>query len=432
MNFLLVCWPKTNIIHRIKQQYGLNTLTLVRRLEKTFLKLTKVDLDIIFLKQCQRDKLLPTFCKLKPANKHNLSHKDLTSLQEHLLSLELEAKYRNRTMLNKAYSQLLKDVRTSVSFITYISIRRLIRSSAKNLDFKISNRHSTKLESLRKKKGSHTHFLDLSNIVVNLSSTKLSDTEVDILSRGLAYSVPPLHLDKTDIMTSFEGLFGQVLRVKIDNNTDSIKHKFRSLCFNYIYGYNSQQFSNLTKAEQNSLKHLTKRDDIVFCKPDKSNGVVILDKVNYIKKVYTIIDDKTKFKMLERDPTGSRESSLQRYLRFLKNQGILDDAVYEGIRPVGSVPGRIYGLPKIHKNQSPLRPIISSINTYTYKLSRFLVDILKPLTVNDFSAKDSFSFVNEILSIKSAPYMCSFDVVSLFTNIPLDQTINICIRKLFE
>ena len=60
------------------------------------------------------------------------------------------------------------------------------------------------------------------------------------------------------------------------------------------------------------------------------------------------------------------------------------------------------------------------------------MDILKPLTVNDFSVKDSFSFVNEILSIKSAPYMCSFDVVSLFTNIPLDQTINICIRKLFE
>ena len=148
-------------------------------------------------------------------------------------------------------------------------------------------------------------------------------------------------------MTSFESFLGQVFPVKLDNNTDSIN---RSLCL--IHLWILQQFSNLTKAEQNSLKHLTKRADIVFYKPDKSNGVVILDKADYINKVYTIIDDKTKLKMLDRD--SSRESCFHRYLRFLKNQGTLDDAVCEEIRPVGSVQGRIYGLPKINKHQFPL------------------------------------------------------------------------------
>ena len=51
--------------------------------------------------------------------------------------------------------------------------------------------------------------------------------------------------------------------------------------------------------------------------------------------------------------------------------------------------------------------------------------------MNDFSVKDSFSFVSEILSVRSAWYMCSFDVVGLFTNIPLDQTINIMYQETF-
>ena len=36
------------------------------------------------------------------------------------------------------------------------------------------------------------------------------------------------------------------------------------------------------------------------------------------------------------------------------------------------------------------------------------------------------------MSVKDIPFMCSFDVVSLYTNIPVDQTIEICLNKLFK
>ena len=132
------------------------------------------------------------------------------------------------------------------------------------------------------------------------------------------------------------------------------------------------------------------------------------------------------------DPTDKREASLQRYLGVLKNKGALDDNTYKLIRPCGSNPARLYGLSKLYKQNIPLHPIVSAIGSYTYNLPKFLTDILKPIASNKYTVKDSFSFTNELLSISSVTFMCSFDVVSLFTNIPIDKTIDICLNKLFQ
>ena len=91
---------------------------------------------------------------------------------------------------------------------------------------------------------------------------------------------------------------------------------------------------------------------------------------------------------------------------------------------------------KVHKpvtDRCPsLRPILSAINTPSYKLAKFLVPLLTPLTSNDFTIKDSVSFAEEVSSLDSAYYMTSFDIESLFTIIPLEETINICVDKPFE
>ena len=66
------------------------------------------------------------------------------------------------------------------------------------------------------------------------------------------------------------------------------------------------------------------------------------------------------------------------------------------------------------------------------KLAKFLVPLLTPLTSNDYTVKDSFSFAEEVSSFDCAHYMTSFDIESLFTNIPFEETINICVDKIFE
>ena len=96
----------------------------------------------------------------------------------------------------------------------------------------------------------------------------------------------------------------------------------------------------------------------------------------------------------------------------------------------------MYGLCKVHKQEVggclPFRPILSALQTLTYNLAKFLVPILDPLTKNEYTVKDSFHFAEDICEQDPSLSMGSLDVDSLFTNIPLDETIDICINQLFE
>ena len=65
-------------------------------------------------------------------------------------------------------------------------------------------------------------------------------------------------------------------------------------------------------------------------------------------------------------------------------------------------------------------------------MGKFLVPILNPLTKNEYTVKDSFQFAEEICEQYPTLTMGSLDVDSIFTNIPLDETIDICINRLFE
>ena len=80
----------------------------------------------------------------------------------------------------------------------------------------------------------------------------------------------------------------------------------------------------------------------------------------------------------------------------------------------------------------PFCPILSSIGTPTYKLTKHLVPKLASITANELSVKDSFCFAEEIVNQNSNFIMGSLDVDSLFTNIPLEETINICCDTLFK
>ena len=106
--------------------------------------------------------------------------------------------------------------------------------------------------------------------------------------------------------------------------------------------------------------------------------------------------------------------------------------------PSGSAPARIYDTPKMYKFSSSdpfpkLRPIVLSIGTFNYNLARFLCNLLLPLVPNDYSCKDTFSFVSQIKNANlSKKFLVSYNVTSLFTNIPLQETIDIAINLIFN
>ena len=133
-----------------------------------------------------------------------------------------------------------------------------------------------------------------------------------------------------------------------------------------------------------------------------------------------ILQDTTKFERLMDDPvklTFQRENRLKRLLTTLKKSESISPASYEQLLPTGSRIGILYGLPKVHKNNIPLRPMLSCIDNYSYKVAKFFIPLLNPISSRAYMVKDSFSFVQELLSLNSSNVvMASFDVTSLFTS----------------
>ena len=130
---------------------------------------------------------------------------------------------------------------------------------------------------------------------------------------------------------------------------------------------------------------------------------------------------------------------MQRFLRKLKNKKLFTKEVYDQLYPTGSKPASIYGLPKIHelnvqRNNLSLRPIVSSTDISNYhQINKFLIDLLDPIIPTSHCTKDSFTFCEKIKKVSASHrFLISNDVCSLFTSIPLKETIGIAVNLLLE
>ena len=155
-----------------------------------------------------------------------------------------------------------------------------------------------------------------------------------------------------------------------------------------------------------------------------------------------MVDDASKFEKVEVKPDKDynfmkkEKSNVDDLLSELVDKGSLTAAEREKLSPDGPNPARLYGLPKVHKppvaNLPPYRPIISQIGSPTYKIAKFLLGFVQPFTTNEFTVKDTFHFVSILDGKDHRLIMASLDVESLFTNIPLGETIDIVTEKVFE
>ncbi|XP_065651296.1 uncharacterized protein LOC136079485 [Hydra vulgaris] len=263
-----------------------------------------------------------------------------------------------------------------------------------------------------------------------MSSYTLQHHELDLLNNGLNFALPPAFIKETDVFAQFDSV-AQFLNTKLRNKDSEpqAKSELSHLANNYVYKYTP---SEGCLRKHKIIKRLRKNENIVITRPDKGNGIIVLNKVDYINSLNNIISDKTKFKELKDDPTIKREVSLQGYLRKLKK------LFYNKIYPVGSQTARIYALPKMHKlskdsSLPSFRPIISTIGTYNYKLAKHLSDLLSPYSPKHYTTFDSFSFVEDLKQVDvTNKFMVSYDVENLFTNIPLNETIDIATELFFK
>ena len=238
-----------------------------------------------------------------------------------------------------------------------------------------------------------------------------------------------------------------ILKVSRKNELELFKSKLRTISLQSLKFYNrkKKKLENLSEEEHNALLELASLDDIIIQKADKGNVIVLVNKTDYIQKMENILKDTSKFQSMDFSNKLhgdlryllDKEQEVKDFLKDLRDKNVISDQDFAKMVPVGSSPGVLYGLCKVHKkipngdNCPPFRPILSAIGTVSYNLAKFLVPLLEPLTTNQYVCKDSFSFAAEVREQNPDLYMASFDVDSLFTNIPLDETIDVCVKKLF-
>ena len=156
---------------------------------------------------------------------------------------------------------------------------------------------------------------------------------------------------------------------------------------------------------------------------DKGNATVVM-RSDYDEKMRGMMDDTTTYKKLKKDPTATQETRIVHTLLRLHNNGELTKCIYNRIRPTGSCPPRIYGLPKIHQPHILLRPIISCIGAPLYKLSKYTASIIAPLAGKTSShVLNSKHFVGMMkdVRVEVEEALVSFDVTSLFTHRKLTE-----------
>ena len=86
---------------------------------------------------------------------------------------------------------------------------------------------------------------------------------------------------------------------------------------------------------------------------------VVMDKEDYIQKAEELLAQPA-YRKLDRDPTNRIKVKCITKLRTIKKDTRLDEGMYKIMYPTSCVPPKFYGLPKIHKTGTPLRPIVSS------------------------------------------------------------------------
>ena len=106
--------------------------------------------------------------------------------------------------------------------------------------------------------------------------------------------------------------------------------------------------------------------------------MVIMDRQDYVKESNQLLSQPA-YSSIPRDPTNKIKTELINILKRVKSQTGLDNNTYKAMYPMGCRAPKFYGLPKIHKQGTSLRPIVSSCKLVTYGVSKELTKILKPL-----------------------------------------------------
>lgn len=263
--------------------------------------------------------------------------------------------------------------------------------------------------------------------IKNVSNINIPKEMMILLSLGPKFALPPNHFPTLNFITDVEYLTQSI-------EDDNAKKRFRG-----DMGYTITKFAKsqpklnriqkfLLKSTKITNKFLVEHPDIIITNSDKGAVTVISNRSDYHSKITNLLNDLSSFQHLTENPTVACQNKNNRLVTVLCKKSYISPLEAKRLKTYTANPPRLFGQIKVHKENLPVRPIVSTINTAAGKLSRFLANILrKAFPRSKYNLKNSHEFVKKIrdLIVKDRWKMVSFDVVNCFGNIPVDLALEI-------
>ena len=182
--------------------------------------------------------------------------------------------------------------------------------------------------------------------------------------------------------------------------------------------------SNANKEQLEALKSLRKDESIIVKPSDKGKGLVLLNKDDYVTKAQTVTST---YQKLKGDPTRKTEAETKRIIKT-RLQDKVESRTIMALLPQSSRAAELYGLPKDHKPDIPLRPIVSAcgdpLDKITWFLERIATQLLHHVPAH---LKNTDEYLNRLKQqypdnkLPEKSIIFSVDVVNLYGNIPPDE-----------
>ena len=266
-----------------------------------------------------------------------------------------------------------------------------------------------------------------SKALCNATTTTIPKETEMLLSLGPKFALPfgnPAEIPFYHVIADVEDV------IKTHSDTE-VQERTRCAIANTIQNFlhNSHERSHWShpqaklynEAEKQTRMFFKQNPGILVLQADKGNKTVLMEKEEYIRKMKMLVEDEHTYEKMAKDPTSNFQTKNNNTIKRLENLGILDHTTAAKMRTYKAVCPKIYGQPKAHKPGLPLRPVVPCMTSPAYQLSKYVANILQRSKTSKYNIRNSFEFCDYVNNVKlpDGHVLVSFDVVSLFTCIPI-------------
>nr|VZI32338.1 unnamed protein product [Spirometra erinaceieuropaei] len=224
-------------------------------------------------------------------------------------------------------------------------------------------------------------------LVHNLSSKELTKDQMQVLRHEASFNTTDAK--PVNMIAAVESILSQTEAT--EETKSLIRHQVSSL----LMAHRPREV--LSKVERDALRELKVDKDLVIVPADKGRSTVVLDRTDYLQKAKGLLEDRQFYVPCATNPVKALTREINATLLALENSGAITPTDRRMARPQDTALARFYGLPKVHKDGAPLRPIVSLKGTPTYGLAKWLFRRLKFLTAeSDTTVSSSAEFLEKL------------------------------------